>query len=290
MIKINNELCKLILPFLIRNFNFVKKNELLFNILKRALVLSLFLFVSFLLGCFLYQDYMVEKKEKDSFETVVTTVNDNNDLNIVLKNYNNKCEKKTQETKKKLLSLNSLIKLFIIYVIMCYVSAFLIAIKFIFCCKRLYTSFILRHTVLNPIDYEIINAMSNGRILSVTLKNGITYKLYPYFVSSSNAYFTKDKYFLGVVIFEGFIDDKHHFVITKDLSNNVVKDLEFLLNSSIGTDYKKNSILKKVKNFLVGIQIDHCLIFKLFGYHSKRINFSEISEVEISLDQLDKRK
>ena len=228
---------------------------------------------------------MDEKKEKVNFETVVTTVNDNNDLNILLKNYNDKRDKKNiQETKKKHLSLNSIINIIFLYIIMFYVSVFVIVMLFILSCRRLYTSFILRHTSLNPIDYEIINAMSYGRILSVTLKNGLTYKVYPYFVSSSNAYFTKDKYFLCIVISEGYVDDKHQFVINKDYSNNVVKDLEFLLNSHIGADYKKKSIIKKVKNFFVGIQLDHSLTFKLFGYHSKRINFSEISEAGISLD------
>lgn len=239
----------------------------------------------FFLSYFLYHDYMDEKKEKVNFETVVTTVNDNNDLNILLKNYNDKRDKKNiQETKKKHLSLNSIINIIFLYIIMFYVSVFVIVMLFILSCRRLYTSFILRHTSLNPIDYEIINAMSYGRILSVTLKNGLTYKVYPYFVSSSNAYLTKDKYFLCIVISEGYVDDKHQFVINKDYSNNVVKDLEFLLNSHIGADYKKKSIIKKVKNFFVGIQLDHSLTFKLFGYHSKRINFSEISEAGISLD------
>lgn len=285
MIKNNNEIYKLILPFLIWNLNLVKKNEFLFHVLKKTFVLSLFFMAIFFLSYFLYHDYMDEKKEKVNFETVVTTVNDNNDLNILLKNYNDKRDKKNiQETKKKHLSLNSIINIIFLYIIMFYVSVFVIVMLFILSCRRLYTSFILRHTSLNPIDYEIINAMSYGRILSVTLKKGLKYKVYPYFVSSSNAYFTKDKYFLCIVISEGYVDDKHQFVINKDYSNNVVKDLEFLLNSHIGADYKKKSIIKKVKNFFVGIQLDHSLTFKLFGYHSKRINFSEISEAEISLD------
>lgn len=285
MIKNNNEIYKLILPFLIWNLNLVKKNEFLFHVLKKTFVLSLFFMAIFFLSYFLYHDYMDEKKEKVNFETVVTTVNDNNDLNILLKNYNDKRDKKNiQETKKKHLSLNSIINIIFLYIIMFYVSVFVIVMLFILSCRRLYTSFILRHTSLNPIDYEIINAMSYGRILSVTLKKGLTYKVYPYFVSSSNAYFTKDKYFLCIVISEGYVDDKHQFVINKDYSNNVVKDLEFLLNSHIGADYKKKSIIKKVKNFFVGIQLDHSLTFKLFGYHSKRINFSEISEAGISLD------
>lgn len=285
MIKNNNEIYKLILPFLIWNLNLVKKNEFLFHVLKKTFVLSLFFMAIFFLSYFWYHDYMDEKKEKVNFETVVTTVNDNNDLNILLKNYNDKRDKKNiQETKKKHLSLNSIINIIFLYIIMFYVSVFVIVMLFILSCRRLYTSFILRHTSLNPIDYEIINAMSYGRILSVTLKNGLTYKVYPYFVSSSNAYFTKDKYFLCIVISEGYVDDKHQFVINKDYSNNVVKDLEFLLNSHIGADYKKKSIIKKVKNFFVGIQLDHSLTFKLFGYHSKRINFSEISEAGISLD------
>lgn len=285
MIKINNAFYKLILPFLIWNFNLVKKNEFLFHVLKKTFVLSLFLIAIFFLSCFLYRDYIDEKKEKVNFETVVTTVNDNNDLNILLKNYNVKCDKKNiQETIKKHLTLNSVINIVFLCIITFYVSVFVIVMQFILSCRRLYISFILRHTSLNPIDYEIINAMSNGRILSVTLKNGVMYKVYPYFVSSSNAYFTKDKYFLCIIISEGYIDNKHQFVINKDYSNNVVKDLEFLLNSLIDADYKKKSIIKKAKNFFVGIQLDHCLTFKLFGYHSKRINFSEISEAGISLD------
>ena len=161
MIKNNNEIYKLILPFLIWNLNLVKKNEFLFHVLKKTFVLSLFFMAIFFLSYFLYHDYMDEKKEKVNFETVVTTVNDNNDLNILLKNYNDKCDKKNiQETKKKHLSLNSIINIIFLYIIMFYVSVFVIVMLFILSCRRLYTSFILRHTSLNPIDYEIINAMS----------------------------------------------------------------------------------------------------------------------------------
>ena len=203
-------------------FNKIRKNEFYFFLIKRSLCFAVVLTIAFIASAVSYCNENKDDELSSGYSnTIVTAIDDNRYQELQIH------ETKTN-TDKFYTKSYSLLDYFAFVLAISFVFSIAELLSFallLFFSKNNYIGFVLSRTFKNPYDHSILRSMIKGEPIIVKLREpSCCYLLYPYFVSSTNEFFVKDKYLLALLISKGHFDECNNYVVTKNYYKNVIRD------------------------------------------------------------------